>query len=71
MVAFWAPDIFPLCFNSYLLKRPMLFADKLINRHSLLLGKNTLFETHPFIYIFGQKTEILEILGGMILQSSK
>jgi|GEM_PF-2711054 len=45
--AFWAPDIFPFCFNGYFLKPAMLFAYKLINWHAELPGENI---TPPHVY---------------------
>jgi hypothetical protein len=36
--AFGAADSFPFRFDGYFLKAPMLFAYKLVNRHSLLFS---------------------------------
>jgi hypothetical protein len=57
--AFWAPDIVPFSFNCYFLKPTMLFAYKLINRHSRLLAKNILSEKSFLICIFGQPVGLL------------
>ena len=41
---FWAPDIVPFSSNRYFLKLSMLFANKLIDRHYILLTENILLE---------------------------
>jgi hypothetical protein len=53
--AFWAADSVPLGFNRYFLKRSMLFAKKLINRHSILLAEIFSENIIDFpIYIIGR-----------------
>ena len=37
----WAPNIVPLSPNRYFFKHAMLLAHKLINRHNILLTKNS------------------------------
>jgi hypothetical protein len=58
IATFWAADIAPFSLNRYFLKSSMLFTDKLIDRHHLLLDAKILLETSP-INIFGQQRGLL------------
>jgi hypothetical protein len=63
IATFWAPDIVPFRFNCYFLKPAMLFADKLINRHAILLNKNIISETSPLICISAKRWDCFSFFG--------
>jgi len=66
--AFWAPDIFPFCFNGYFLKPAMLFAYKLINWHAELPGENI---TPPHVYFRTECGISLEAISTMSFGSTR